>query len=137
MRKEGHAGNWIEEELRVPKKRKRKQEEVPYWPQAFATESAGGSEAEGGDLRELLEGFFAWVAEWRPFAAKEEMASLRAPMGGNGRMSRASSAKFAQETALIVVQDPFITDRVSTHGRSGFTLRLSDFFFSFLAIDRI
>ena len=62
MRKEGHAGNWIEEELRVPKKRKRKQEEVPYWPQAFATESAGGSEAEGGDLRELLEGFFAWVA---------------------------------------------------------------------------
>ncbi|KAL7411083.1 hypothetical protein BDY24DRAFT_147288 [Mrakia frigida] len=104
-RKYGDGYGWVDQDLKIDPGARQGGASCQIWRQRYSTGRADGvSEVREVDMVEALRGFFGFLEAWEPTVSRE-MMSLR--LGGKARRTKPGSKTY------MVVEDPFVTDRVS------------------------
>ena len=105
MRKYGDGYDWVDVDLKIDPGARQAGSSSQLWRQRYSTGRADGvSEVREVEMAEALRGFFGFLEAWEPSVSRE-MMSLR--LGGRARRTKPGARTY------MVVEDPFVTDRVS------------------------
>lgn len=104
-RKYGDGYGWVDVDIKIDPGARQGGSSSQLFRQRYSTGRADGvSEVREVNMLEALRGFFGFLEAWEASASRE-MMSLR--LGGRARRTKPGSRTY------MVVEDPFVTDRVS------------------------